>query len=299
MTEIRRISRIKTKTTIENYMKFSERLGIVKAKDTLQIDSIDCALRNSIWNLVQVYYFDPIGSRFIEHTSYNQLFRNLWQNHLKFPIDTMQKLKDKLVPQIRTLFFEWEWFEIYDFIEFLSNEPFPNIGDQFRDDCNKLFERELSGYRFISGILAQITNANEIEEIDSAISNSTQHNLTGVKTHLESALIKLADRNSPDYRNSIKESISAVEAISKVISNNSKDSLGGALDKIKGKINLHPSLERGFKQIYGYTSDSDGIRHALTEESTCDFEDAKYMLVSSSAFVNYLIVKASKAGIEI
>lgn len=144
-----------------------------------------------------------------------------------------------------------------------------------------------------------ITSESEILEIDSAITNSGKTRLTGVKTHLEAALRKLADRDNPDYRNSIKESVSAIESLAKVISNNEKDSLGGALNKIKGKINLHPSLERGFKQIYGYTSDADGIRHALTEESTCEFEDAKYMLVSSSAFVNYLIIKANKVGIDI
>jgi hypothetical protein len=112
-------------------------------------------------------------------------------------------------------------------------------------------------------------------------------------------LTKISDRKNPDYRNSIKESISAIESVAKIISNNSKDSLGGALDKIKGKIKLHAALEKVFKQIYGYTSDSDGIRHALTEETNCDFEDAKYMLVSCSAFINYLVVKADKAGIKL
>ena len=29
----------------------------------------------------------------------------------------------------------------------------------------------------------------------------------------------------------------------------------------------------------------------------CDFEDAKYMLVSCSAFINYLIQKANKIGV--
>ena len=112
-------------------------------------------------------------------------------------------------------------------------------------------------------------------------------------------MAKLSDRLTPDYRNSIKESISALESIAKVISKNPKDSLGAALDKIKGKLKIHPALERGFKQIYGYTSDTDGIRHALTEETTCDFADAKFMLVSCSAFINYLVIKANKAGISL
>lgn len=49
--------------------------------------------------------------------------------------------------------------------------------------------------------------------------------------------------------------------------------------------------------MYGYTSDEDGIRHSLLEESTLKFMDAKFMLVSCSAFINFLIDKASEAGI--
>ena len=39
--------------------------------------------------------------------------------------------------------------------------------------------------------------------------------------------------------------------------------------------------------------------HALMDEPTLDIEDAKFMLISCSAFVNYLVVKAQKAGIAI
>ena len=54
----------------------------------------------------------------------------------------------------------------------------------------------------------------------------------------------------------------------------------------------------GFEKIYGYTSDQDGIRHAILDESkTVEPEDALFMLVSCSAFCNYLQQKAVKAGI--
>ncbi|OFX35672.1 MAG: hypothetical protein A2X08_12530 [Bacteroidetes bacterium GWA2_32_17] len=121
--------------------------------------------------------------------------------------------------------------------------------------------------------------------------------MRGANIHLKNSLDKISEKTNPDYRNSIKESISAVECVAKKISDNKNDSLGGALDKIKGKTKIHPALERGFKQIYGYTSDSDGIRHALEAETNCDFEDAKFMLVSCSAFINYLVSKANKANI--
>ena len=51
---------------------------------------------------------------------------------------------------------------------------------------------------------------------------------------------------------------------------------------------------KNIKKIYGYTSNGDGIRHALLEEDSLEYEDALYMLVSCSAFVNYLISKFEK-----
>ncbi len=280
-------------------MKFSERIGIIKAKDTIQLDYIDDDLRIGLWNGFQKFYLDKIDRQRIYQTQYHTFLRVLWCNFFKLPLDTLDDRTATTKSQLKEWFFNWEWYEIYDFTEFISKTESPTNNEQFREFCNGVLEKEISGYRFINGIIAPITSEEEITEIDSAIDNTGKSNLTGVKIHLETALKKLSDREAPDYRNSIKESISAIESIAKIISNNEKDSLGGALNKIKGKINLHPSLERGFKQIYGYTSDADGIRHALTEESACEFEDAKYMLVSSSAFVNYLIVKANKAGIEI
>ena len=121
--------------------------------------------------------------------------------------------------------------------------------------------------------------------------------LAGVNIHLSSALSKVSNKNNPDYRNSIKESISAIETIAKIISGDDKADLSKALSKLKDKIELHPALEQGFKKIYAYASDEDGIRHSIMEEKNLDKEDAIYMLVSCSAFVNYLIVKADKAGI--
>jgi hypothetical protein len=280
-------------------MKFSERHGIIKAKDTIQVDYIDDDLKNGLWNAIQVFYLDKVDSDYISNSRYKGFFINLWHNFFKLPLDTMDNWYGTTRLKIRGWFFEWEWYEIYDFIEFISSVESPSQSDKFIEFCNNLFEKELSGYRFINGIIAPITNELEVKEIDRAIINSTNNSLVGVKTHIENALRMISDRESPDYRNSIKESISAVESISKVLSTGARDSLGGALDKIKGKIKLHPALEKGFKQIYGYTSDTDGIRHALMEESTCDLEDAKYILVSCSAFINYLIVKADKAGIKL
>ena len=76
-----------------------------------------------------------------------------------------------------------------------------------------------------------------------------------------------------------------------------KSTLGDALKKLEKHIEIHKALKEGFKKIYGYTSNEDGIRHSMLEIPEIDFEDAKYFLVSCSAFVNYLKSKSSKANI--
>jgi len=93
---------------------------------------------------------------------------------------------------------------------------------------------------------------------------------------------------SPNYRNSIKESISAVEAMRQIITG-TKSTLGQAVKKLKDNgVQIHPAFEGALDKMYGYTSDAEGIRHALLLESTLDSTDALLMLVSCSAFVNYL-----------
>jgi hypothetical protein len=67
----------------------------------------------------------------------------------------------------------------------------------------------------------------------------------------------------------------------------------------RAKINLHSALRSGFAAFYGYTSDADGIRHAMLESTTLQQEDAQYMLVSCSAFIHYLLVKCENNGIKI
>jgi hypothetical protein len=183
-----------------------------------------------------------------------------------------------------------------------KNEPYvppPEDLDVYqiiRKVKNHILERELSAYRFVGKKLVKIISECEISEIEEALNISVP--LKGVNIHLQRALDLLADRKNPDYRNSIKESISAIEAICRIITGDENATLGKALQKIeeKSQIKLHPALKEAFNKLYGYTSDADGIRHSLIDEINISFEDAKFMLVSCSAFINYLIAKASKSG---
>lgn len=227
-----------------------------------------------------------------------ELSVKLWVNYFKYPLDEIPLNWGGVKKSLRKYFFSCSWFEVYDFIEFVaSNYRFSSVSESFRTDCNYFLETELSGYRFVGEQIVPITSKEEIVEIEEAL--QVPKSLEPVSIHLKSALDKFSDKKSPDYRNSIKESVSAVEAMSNLIAGKNKATLGEALKKITDKVELHPALYKSFNSLYGYTSDADGIRHALLEEAKLDSEDAKFMLVACSAFINYLKVKASKAGIDL
>lgn len=278
-------------------MKFSQRISKTPVRSALQLEAIDTALQNKLWNFIYLDNFDNLPSYTHQLSDDKKNFLNLlWHSFFELPIDKMPFETSKVVDFVRNWFYNVPWYEIYDMIEFLVKEKKKNDQPRLMALFNAVLEQEMAGYRIVNLQVTPITDEHELREIETALERSRQSHLTGVSEHLTSALGLMADRQKPDFRNSIKESISAVEAISKKISGNPKATLDEALKSLGDRIVIHPALRNAFQSMYGYTGDGDGIRHALTEESKVDFEDAKYMLVTCAAFINYLFVKAQKAG---
>jgi hypothetical protein len=290
---------------------FSERYNL-KPYKTAQINDMDSDLRVSLWNVFYGNYKTPLSTD--EEIGYHlsDLFTQIWCDFLKRLLNNFSYNKDDFLKMLCEEFFDqywnlddeiyleqtkakykWPWWKVYDFLEFVSDND-KNLKRKltFQKECNSILERELSGYRFIDGLIVPITSKNETEEIENAIQNSTNE----IQTHLHDALILFSDKKNPDYRNSIKESISAVEAQCKFISEDKTATLTKALDKIeKGKqVIIHPYLKEAFQKIYGWTNDDSGIRHALKDQPTVTQEDAQFMLIACSAFINYLNAKKIK-----
>ncbi len=273
-------------------MRFSQRLGKRPVKTKLEKEELSSDLRNTLWTLVLELIIDHRSNtkNYQEHSDLTVYFRELWIYFFKYPIDNLPMsygtvAEFKATPTVREWFFKADWDLVFDFIEF-SSQYHP----KFPDICNGFLKKEMSAYRFIENKLMEINSKEEVIEIETALKNSDK--FISVKTHLQTALELLSDRKKPDYRNSIKESISAVESLAKIITKNDKTTLGLALKEIEAKHSIPGSLKSAFSALYGYTSDEGGIRHSLLESGvTVDMEEARFMLIVCSAFVNYLMNK--------
>ncbi|MCC5880997.1 MAG: hypothetical protein JJU03_14025 [Idiomarina sp.] len=280
-------------------MRFSERYGHKKVRDIVQIESVDEPLKNALWSILKIHIWDYVRASTGYYSGYylsdnanrelNALCKKMWFNYFKEPLDTLEDDWQQVILHLRAYFFKCEWYELYDFVEFCANnyERY-EFKDAFTSACNAALEKEMSAYRFVAGQISQITEQEQLDEIEQALEVTRGP----VHAHLIRALELLSSREKPDYRNSIKESVCAVESLVSLVLG-SKGTLGQLIKKLEDEINLHPALKTAFSSLYGYTSDEGGIRHALLESEKLRFEDAKFFMVVCSAFINFV---ESKVG---
>ncbi|MBQ9678304.1 MAG: hypothetical protein IJV44_09240 [Prevotella sp.] len=261
---------------------FSERYGYIKPSEAIIVECMPKEIANAIFNCfdnlkydidipeiqreVCVHFFNEKGEGFSSRSYYDMIN----------PYITNDKI---------------EWYKKLDLIEFLI-DYFYRIRDfssckRFASELNSEFERLNYGYRIINNRVTPITAKEEVESIEEAINNAKGN----IKEHLNCALLHLADKEAPDYRNSIKESISAVGALCREMAG--ENDLGKALSALEKKHGLlHPQLKAAFSNLYNYVNEKQsGIRHELMDENGTyvpTYHEAKFMLVTCTAFINYM-----------
>lgn len=286
--------------------RFSERYGYVKPADALIRNTITEAIENAIcscFDLLKHALRDMESPYGYSEETYKDMDLYLWVKFLNERYDDFYG--DRSYHIVATWVMKqkkYEWYEKLDMVEIAyqwllehkGNQPsYAPLIDAFAQRLNIEFERLNYAYRIVDKEIVEQTNDQEIKAIEECLAT----NADNVKMHLSNALELLSRRPTGKYSNSIKESISAVEVVCRA-KTGAKD-LGRALDcLIKKGVVIPQPLKSAFSKLYDYTNDKEtGIRHALMDESgECvpTYAEALFMLVSCSAFINYLNAKEAK-----
>jgi hypothetical protein len=278
---------------------FAQRMGLRSTRSLVQRDSLDEDTRTELWNLTLGLMEELRDAQLYEsETVLESVTSALWAWEFKKPRDE-QPNSAKVWGMVKNYLLKADWADSLDLIEAIvgyakryEEWTTTDVVPGFVESCNLCFESYLVAYRFVSLRLLPIDSEVDLSAINLALDEAAP--FRGARHHLEQAAALLADRKKPDNANSIKESISAVEAVCKEVTG--EGTLGGALKKLKGAgVNIHPALEQAWLKMYGWTSDEDGIRHGGIEAADADQSLAKYMLVACSAFVAHIIETGRKA----
>ncbi len=281
---------------------YSESSGIIKFNTISQVDDLNHRTRIIIGNTIYEIFTDcfddynqytyryivpgkRIDTEFCK-AILSEVFEQDIQSVMGCNFSWVTLFKKYIFPAIQ----EQPYNIVLDLIWYICNWLNDNVNGPIKaifTIFNNLFEKENVGYRFVDGEIIRITDQVEIDEIEQACNCK----FDSCKAQIKNAVVLLSDRDNKDYKDSIKDSISAVETICKIIICDDKATLGQALKKLKSNgVEIHPALEQAFSSFYGYACDVGGIRHGEDAiESNVTYDEAKFMLVVCSAFINYLI----------
>lgn len=214
---------------------FSERYGYVAPQDALVYERMPIEVVNALCT-----EFDALercleekaneyDRQYRQNLTYGQLEEFVWTKFLnRFNRDMYSghhKKYDVIIPYIRDE--ETIWYKKLEMVEFViaSLRAFAESVDSVYYDCLELFiglvnddfKRLFYGYRILDDLVTPITDEMEIKEVQMAMEKDTDN----VRLHISKALEHYSKRPESDYRNSIKESISAVECLCREITGES------------------------------------------------------------------------------
>lgn len=278
-------------------LTFSQAQGYEELPTSLKLEELPTAARTHIWNVLYLYIGGAESYIGQEVTGvWKSILREKHALHDYLPMDewtnSFEYHRRRLRHSIETLPFN----QVFDLIQFILRHP--KCPSNFIDVMKRTFESSRLAYTIDEAepptIIPAVTDA-EGDSIVDAMQTLRRAGLDGSAAHLRKAAECI---NGSDWAGSIRESIHAVESVARQLAPQASGTLGPALASLEKHQTLHPALKEAFKKLYGYTSDEQGVRHALLDQPSANvgMDEAVFMLGACASFASYLWRKHATVG---
>jgi len=294
-------------------------------------------LRTAIWNeiyrlfvknynLTQEVFYKNWVEKLKDEKFYEDFLFKIWSEIINKDVQEIKLLSindfgfivlEKALKLFKDEYYKLPWFKVYDAIELITfllqkemenilNDPvlsihrlkIINFYNSWLEDINSALKRNFAPYRLLKeGLVVPITNETEIKTIEEALKKS-YGKFAPVYEHLKKSIKFFSHRENPDYENTIKEAVSALESLANILLNRKGRSLTALHQKLASEFNLPKFVELQIKELYNWASNSP-IRHGTGEKpNVIGQEEAYLILVQTSALINYLLSKAERLSKE-
>ena len=272
-------------------LTFSQVEGYEEIPKPLKLGEVPPEARTRIWNVFYQYLDESKGTWAMGDAWIGGAWKEiLWSKHIShdgFPADEwtteFRHNCRNLRKDIETLQFN----KVFDLIQFILRHPKCPSG--FVSKLKQVFVECRLAYTIDEGdprtIIPNITEMEGTTIVES-LATLRRAGLRGSAEHLRKACEFV---NGGDWAGSIRESFFAVESVARTLAPGAKD-VRPALASINRDGALHPALGDAFVKLYGYTSNEQGVRHALldSEKAKVGVDEAVFMLGACAAFASYL-----------
>lgn len=196
-------------------------------------------------------------------------------------------------PRIKENLESMDWYLVYDLFEELAEDLHYSNEDRYHTRVNTAFAEAGVVYELVDGVVERLDEVGEALEVrhdeDSAVAVLTGQ-FKPVQEQYEKALSALHGRPT-DAKAAIRESLNAVEAVTRIITGKDKSQLGDCLTTIYGRDaeDHHKALAASLRSLYGYASSIPGARHGQHADVEVSFEEALLAVRMSGAAIAFLI----------
>ena len=269
---------------------FAEREGAKPLPTQLNLKQVSSEVRAKTWSII----YKSMDQSKIMRGGYS--YADRWASILQeYWVNIDHKFEDEFKNRLLSLVsyvnekMSGEYSTFFEFLEHVVQHP--RCPERLHSDLNRVLAEAGCAYRIYEKAVVPISSPEMGEAVSSAFEALAE--FSGARSHLSAAAKFLSEG---DYGGSVRESIHAVEAVARKIVPDAT-SLTPTLAAIERSHHLHPALKKGFSSLYGYTSDEDGVRHALidNDQPNVTEADALYMFGSCASFAGYLSTYARTA----
>ncbi|MXW38318.1 MAG: hypothetical protein F4Z65_08650 [Acidobacteria bacterium] len=276
-------------------LSFSQRFGYSPVPQRLTLEELPENARVAIWNVLIREISTDIPRRIgplSMPSSWVGILVSVHEEVFNEKYNTFNF--DHTVQRIDGVIQADTFWVVFDLVQFILRHPScPAHLVEAMADCFAAKQLAYSIECATEPTIVPAASEAEGHAISDAFQTLRDAGLRSATKHLEEASQLI---NRADYSGSIRESIHAVESVAKPLARTSSNSLGPALKALEKDGTLHPALKGGFLNLYGYTSDEQGIRHALLDgnDAAVGPEEAVFMLSACAAFAGFLARKAKR-----
>ena len=274
-------------------LSFSQAEGYEEVPGPLQLGELPKGARTRIWNLFCVHLNKSMATaEFVDGSWISRGWDDILRAvHTDFDESALDEWRADFWPVCKNLRKRIEtrpFKEVFDLIQFVLRHP--ECSPAFIRQMQRTFEECRLAYKIDIArpptILPAVT-PDEGKAVVDALGTLRQAGLDGSAAHLRTAAERI---NAGDSAGSIRESIHAVESVARQLDSAAAKTLGPALSALEKRGALHPALKDAFSKLYGYTSDEQGVRHALLDRANAQVgqDEAVFMLGACASFASYL-----------
>jgi len=266
---------------------FSERYSLRPTPEGLMYEDVPKRARVGLYHITELHIADSKMSHIELYQGICLVLRIQWDRR----VDN----EDRASVAIERLIMECIWWQFYDICEVIwLFENYKRLKGNLSTHINSLFRDEQLGFEMRDGKIEKVGSGFIDAKIGEARYLLKEPEFKGADEQFEKAIKHLNVRPNPDVENCVKDAISAVESVGRIIVNDDKALLSNIIKDMTKKEIIPKPLDQTIQKIYAYRGDQPGVAHGLVGTSKVTTDEAEFVLAMSAAMIIYLVKKRGK-----